>query len=207
LQYARFALLCESEATPFEVNIQAKPFATMSMQNIAVNRGEGINLMDVMTNNKSGYWTGENIVYLMTADGENIPYFSANAAGVYKLYYTVSNDYCERSYLLIVDVGGTGLVQKEEGEFTESDYRIDEAITNQDFTIYPNPSSGKLFIELSDHYENNALSLFDLTGKTLLQSRFKGKHAMIDLSDFAKGMYIIEIQNTNIKSIQKLLIE
>jgi len=96
--------ICESEATPFYVEVQAKPEATLSVSNKTMLVGEGMPLMDIVASNRSGYWSGENIIYLMTDSGENIAYFTANSEGAYKLYYTVKNDFCERSYLMIINV-------------------------------------------------------------------------------------------------------
>ncbi len=206
--------ICESEATSFQVEIQPKPIATLTVQNISLNIGEGIFLMDVVTNNTSGYWSGENIIHLMTTNGENIPYFSANATKVYKLYYTVKNGYCEQSYLLIVQVVGTLFANKELMGFAKDGYRINEAGLHNEFSIYPNPSSGKVFIELNYNSKYaTTLSVFDIAGKIIYQNLFEGKYTTIDFSDLAKGIYMVEVQNTNYntidtyKSIQKLLIE
>ena len=66
--------ICESEAMPFYVEVQAKPVAELVTSKKVIQVGEGLALMDMVIDNKSGYWSGENIIYLMTASGENIAY-------------------------------------------------------------------------------------------------------------------------------------
>jgi len=124
--------ICESEVAPFKIDIQQRPIAELSLQNKTINIGEGIALMDLVATNKSGYWSGESIIYLMTANGENIAYFSANTTGVNKLYYTVRNEFCERSYLLIVEVDGAS---GKPGTIGQMSMPISKSIN-----IYPNQS-------------------------------------------------------------------
>jgi len=126
--------ICESEAMPFYVDVQAKPVAELVTSIKTIQVGEGLALMDFVSDNKSGYWSGENIVYLMTASGENIAYFSSNSIGTYKLYYTVKNDVCEQSYFLLVEVKNNDIL----GCTNEEAYNYNWAATVDDGScIYP----------------------------------------------------------------------
>jgi len=191
--------LCESEATSFQIEVQPKPVARLSIQDKKINIGEGIALMDLVTSNKSGYWSGENIVYLLTASGENLAYFTANIAGVYKLYYTVRNDYCEQSYLLILKVNADG-----KAALSDLSYKI----KNTSFKMYPNPTTKHVFIDLPDAtvYE---ITLTNISGKVLKQLETNKDETIIDmnLSDLPKGMYMVELKNEFSQSIQKLIVE
>jgi len=191
--------ICESEATSFNVDVQPKPTAEISVQNKTVNVGEGIALMDLVTTNKSGYWSGENIIYLMTASGENIAYFSSNRAGVSKLYYTVYNGYCKRSYLLIVEVVSIG-----KAELAELSYKK----TNTTFNIYPNPATKNVFINLPDEAVYQ-VSLTNISGKLMkqLKTEFHQTNIEINVNDLPKGMYLVELKNEQTEIRQKILIE
>lgn len=170
--------------------------------------GEGIVLMDLVTDNSNGYWSGENVIHLMQANGVNIPYFSTNVTGVYKLYYTVQNNYCDHSYLLIVNVFKTKPANTKAVDLIKEVYRINGSKIQEDFIIYPNPANGKIFIELvGDIQSSNTLTVFDCTGKAILQSSFEGKHYSVDLNNLAQGVYMVMVENLKQQSTQKLLID
>ncbi|WP_417607989.1 T9SS type A sorting domain-containing protein [Owenweeksia hongkongensis] len=59
--------------------------------------------------------------------------------------------------------------------------------------IYPNPTNGVLNLEnLPKH---SSVKLYNLNGKLLLQKQFKDMKASLDLSQFSKGVYLLELQN------------
>jgi len=78
-QFFRFpnGEICESPTAPFYVDIKPKPLATLSTQSKTVNIGEMVILSDLVIDNKTGYWTGENITYLQTPNDEIISVFSS----------------------------------------------------------------------------------------------------------------------------------
>jgi len=68
------------------------------------------------------------------------------------------------------------------------------------FTIFPNPTNGKATITLEqDAKVPHTFTVFDLTGKIIEQSTFTGNKTNLDLSEVAKGMYMIKIQNDQTK--------
>ena len=76
------------------------------------------------------------------------------------------------------------------------------------FNIYPNPANQKVYLELSSNHGNvNHLTLYDLTGEVLYRHQFKDVYTMVDLENFARGMYIVEVNNEEGQHIQKLIIE
>jgi len=192
--------ICESEAMPFYVNVHAKPVAELSVQNKSVNIGEGIQLMDIVENNMSGYWSGENIVYLITQSGDNMAYFSANQEGIYKLYYTVKNEHCQRSYLMIIEVNGAS------GKPVTIQQTYKPIFTS--FNIYPNPASNKVFIDLPNEAAYQ-ISLTDISGKIVKQLETKIGKSMVEMNvnDLSRGMYLVELKNASNHILQKLIIE
>ncbi|AEV31182.1 hypothetical protein Oweho_0160 [Owenweeksia hongkongensis DSM 17368] len=59
--------------------------------------------------------------------------------------------------------------------------------------IYPNPTNGVLNLEnLPKH---SSVKLYNLNGKLLLQEAFNDEKASLDLSQFSKGVYLLELQN------------
>jgi len=190
---------CESEAMPFYVDVQAKPVATLSASNKTMQVGEGMPLMDLVTNNQSGYWSGDNIVYLMTATGENIAYFSSNTAGVNKLYYTVRNDFCERSYLLMLEVMSSG-----KAALSDLSYKTKKT----SFNMYPNPTKKVVFIDLPEEVFYQ-ISLTNISGKVVKQLKTELHITSVELNvnDLPKGIYLVELKNASTQLLQKLVIE
>jgi len=63
--------------------------------------------------------------------------------------------------------------------------------------IYPNPASDNLIIE-SDRNKlttNAIISVYDIQGKLLLQQKIMQQQTELNISQFAKGIYIIKINN------------
>jgi hypothetical protein len=63
-----------------------------------------------------------------------------------------------------------------------------------DIRIISNPITDLLNIETSIQ-DNKTVKIFDSTGKLIFLNTFSGQEDQIDLSSFAKGVYILEIHN------------
>ena len=71
----------------------------------------------------------------------------------------------------------------------------------KEFSVYPNPTTGalKLTIETFGETQNLELKVFSLIGQEMYSERlspFSGlKQVSLDLSQFPKGLYMVEITN------------
>ena len=72
--------------------------------------------------------------------------------------------------------------------------------------IYPNPTSGKVNIDLPKR-EIFQFTLTDLLGKVVFQEDNISKKYIFETKDFAKGTYLIKLENVKEKYSRKLLIE
>jgi hypothetical protein len=64
---------------------------------------------------------------------------------------------------------------------------------NQDLTIYPNPSSGKLKLVFNQVPQNGTyLTVTDVNGKTILKQLIQNKEEWIDLEGQSPGVYFIK---------------
>lgn len=70
-----------------------------------------------------------------------------------------------------------------------------EEIQNNKYTIYPNPTSGKIKVSINNHSYNQNLTLTDITGKSMMEKNLKGQNETIDISALERGMYIICIED------------
>lgn len=78
-----------------------------------------------------------------------------------------------------------------------------------DFKIYPNPADKTLKLELKTHQKLSSVSIFSSIGKEMMKWNVDladKKELELDISDLAKGIYIIEIQYGE-KSVFKKLIK
>lgn len=74
----------------------------------------------------------------------------------------------------------------------------------ESFNIYPNPNrTGKLNIENS---ENATVKIFNTLGKLVMEVTQIENNA-IDISELSKGLYIVVLQNGNVKQSSKLIVE
>ncbi len=71
-----------------------------------------------------------------------------------------------------------------------------------DFTIFPNPSAGK--VTLSGNFESNSLlQVTDISGKIVWQQYTRGNHIRIELPRFAAGLYLVRYKD----AVKKLLVK
>ncbi len=76
-------------------------------------------------------------------------------------------------------------------------------LNDQNISIFPNPTSGKLEIELPYQIEGT-LILRDYTGKTILTEVLKQAHSL-ELSNLPNGIYIVEIKTASSNWIERVV--
>jgi hypothetical protein len=84
---------------------------------------------------------------------------------------------------------------------------IDEKDNDSQIIIYPNPASDKLIIDFQsiNDLKNIAVSFYNIQGKLLLQQAIKQPLIEINISSFAKGVYIVKVINEKEVTMQKLI--
>ncbi|MBT7826984.1 MAG: T9SS type A sorting domain-containing protein [Bacteroidetes bacterium] len=73
------------------------------------------------------------------------------------------------------------------------------------FRIFPNPAQDILNIEV-DRLENSDISLFDVSGRKVLNTKINNFSNQIDISGLSNGFYSIEILSGNVRIYEKVLI-
>ena len=95
--------------------------------------------------------------------------------------------------------GGYGVVTETGSvDFQTITYSPTASIKDIDaksFYIYPNPASKIIYVE--SEIDNEIISIYDLTGRKLIQSKAK----FIDISQLSNGVYILELD----KGVQKFI--
>jgi hypothetical protein len=101
--------------------------------------------------------------------------------------------------------GSAGLQAKGSGIEFQSEPEIDITLENK-ITIYPNPSDGIYYFNLTEEDSDTQIIIFNLLGEQVFSSLLLGKQEnKIDLSNLAKGCYLVKLSNSGNISTQKLI--
>ncbi len=100
--------------------------------------------------------------------------------------------------------GGVLVVDSLTFDFTSS---VEQIVQQNVFSIAPNPVHDFLNINIRPSFQNERFqySIFDISGRVLKQGRSFSSMEQIDVSDFAKGMYFIRLENERIFEVAKFL--
>ena len=74
---------------------------------------------------------------------------------------------------------------------------------NNDFEIYPNPSTGVYHLQFGEELNNAEITITDISGKIIYQNTING---IIDISDNADGIYFLTIKSENKVFNSKLIL-
>lgn len=114
-------------------------------------------------------------------------------------WLTATSNYCSESfftYFYKVHVGEAG---------------IKTNFSNQDISIFPNPTSGKLKVLLQARNQRNDettifenLKIFDITGRIVLSQKITNEaEQTIDISSLQSGIYYLQVNNEILKVIKE----
>ena len=75
--------------------------------------------------------------------------------------------------------------------------------------IYPNPATTKLTINLQQltNLQSTTVSIYDVQGQLLLQQTIKQLQTELNISKFAKGVYVVKVNNDKQSMISKFVKE
>jgi hypothetical protein len=76
-----------------------------------------------------------------------------------------------------------------------------------DIKIFPNPAYNNITIENTTNYNDIQVSIFDISGQLLLQQSLQLAKTEIDISSFAKGVYVLKVENEKGIIMEKLIKE
>lgn len=79
---------------------------------------------------------------------------------------------------------------------------------NERWTAFPNPSNGKITINLNDiHLIGAQLKISNILGETIMEQHMQSAQQQVDLTGLLKGMYFITLSTSNKSISKKLIIE
>ena len=74
------------------------------------------------------------------------------------------------------------------------------------FNVYPNPTNGIFTIELEANKKYD-VNVNNVIGQTVISTTTRGMNTTIDLSNFDKGVYTVELKNNNSTYVEKVIFE
>ncbi len=83
--------------------------------------------------------------------------------------------------------------------FKNSATNIEQTLVlNTKLTVYPNPASDVLNINLSNaNFKNSNLSIFNISGKEILNANMNGSNTQVNIEELSNGVYFVNISNQN----------
>ncbi|MFN2395043.1 MAG: T9SS type A sorting domain-containing protein [Bacteroidales bacterium] len=82
---------------------------------------------------------------------------------------------------------------------------IEKAFTGDNFKVFPNPASDRLFIEVNIPGEYQVY-LYDHNGKLIRHLSGSDKSMSINISEFAKGLYFLKLRSQNGETMTKKIV-
>lgn len=85
---------------------------------------------------------------------------------------------------------------------------VDDAISvSNDIAIYPNPTTGLLYVACGDGQTIKTLSLMDANGKVLMVKEVNEDVSVLDLSHWEKNLYFVKITTNENTVVEKILLK
>jgi len=79
------------------------------------------------------------------------------------------------------------------GTATKQGVDIPVSSSKKLFTVYPNPVSDKLNINLTGYEGVAAINLIDVNGRTVISQRSAQVNSQLDISKLSKGVYLVKV--------------
>jgi hypothetical protein len=121
--------------------------------------------------------------------GATAPMLNASSNGAYTVKVTING--CTSDASNAVTIANTGL----------SDDKNNLAIT-----VFPNPAAGIFNLSLPEG-KKATITVSDLAGKMLLHQDLQTETTRLDLTQAAKGIYLLHVKTENGMAIRKLIVE
>jgi len=190
--------ICESEPVLITINVRPNPEATLVEKTKILQVGEYVNLREMVNGDQSGVWKGDEIISFSIPNNDTWHFFGSGIEGTRKLYYTIGNEFCTKTLILVVRVVSSGSGRTS-------------FATDSNLKLYPNPSNGSVFVNTASYQQKNlTITVTDLQGKVNFKYETSEVHQgliHLDLSHLSKGLYLVEIRNQSIYSAEKLMLK
>jgi hypothetical protein len=85
---------------------------------------------------------------------------------------------------------------------------INETLPEIDFGLFPNPTSSVINIQLDNNiYRNNSMRIYNLLGELLETKRISTSRTVLDVSNYPKGVYLININSEQGNKTKRFIVQ
>jgi hypothetical protein len=172
--------------------------------------------------NDNLYYTMGSDIYKMTTSDITLPTAAfittpvTDFLGIYgldiidnKIYVADANGYAANGFGHIYNTNGVFVATHTLGNIPNHFYKSNESNLSTNYneavtaiSLYPNPATATFYIK-SD--KNVTLKIYDFTGKMVKSEVYS--QSGVDVSNLAKGIYIVEMNSENQKQTSKLVVK
>jgi serine protease len=190
-----FVRSLESDSTYAAIKLLTNgTFVNYSLDNVSGGAG-GVDISDVYTTAEKYTTLSSNKTSAGSPSGQDVAHVVSSGG-----FTLAAGDSVTVAFALIAGVGLTDIQASADAAQTayENIIGVEELDENKVFTIYPNPTQGKISIKTNEQFKQIAVK--NVLGEHLLLT----KSESIDLSALPNGIYFIELQtkeNTYLKKI------
>ena len=169
-------------------------------QSVTVSAPDSIAITGLVTNSASDVPTGEIDITVSGGDG-NYTFVWSSGDATEDLTGIGADDYT----VTVTDGNGcTGTAT-----FTVSEETSREgALNNLSATVFPNPTSGKVFIQTSkDIGQSLTVNVFDLSGRLVQTTELPTGTAVLDMNGQAAGVYLLELTAGDRREVKRVVLK
>jgi Zn-dependent metalloprotease len=181
---------CISSRTPVTAVVEAAPIAGFTY----LTSGFDATFTNTTTNGTLYDWDfGDG-----NTSQQSDPLHTYSSGGTYTVTLVSENLCGSDTFSTTITISGAGIIENSK---------------NSIISIYPNPSDGLLFIDVSDLNGNNNVQYFvyDMIGNLINAGGFnpvnKKIHAVVHMEGISKGVYFIRLYNETLNNTSKIIIK
>jgi hypothetical protein len=132
-----------------------------------------------------------------TTDALNVG-FDLNNVHNDKLFYNRSGDWVQSQF------EGSLMVKPVFGKFAQGQTGVDKPAQLTEFTIYPNPATNQINLNLSEGTHPERIRIVNLAGQVVLNKVYE--NSSIDISNLSTGVYLFQLTLRNRTTTTKKLV-
>lgn len=127
-----------------------------------------------------------------------------------KVYWDQSNSYVAHLSVKVENVCGESEFSEALDVYVNWNTGVSESSNNKPFSVYPNPSNGSFTLHFSKDLQISRISLINSTGATVYKNEVRkseGKKVVnIDQKNLDSGLYYLEVETSNNRYFEKIVI-
>ena len=143
-----------------------------------------------------------NMIGFTTAN-VNVKILNNNLLGVFKLKYVLGDDegalprfpYSFRAISAFIPIT------------IQNSTNVKDLWQKEDWQVYPNPSSGKIYVEQSELDGSIKLKVFDLNGRIMKQEVLKQSNTLVNLQKLPKGIYFVALEKNGVIKTKQIVLQ